>query len=630
MPKKNNHNKLGRITSLGPQEPWQVALLLPLDWIDYRAVTERFHPAERIVLRGRMAFDATTDFHKGVPRLRATVEDAGGTHVGFTLFGDHRETAELLSAGTPITVAGAPAKFSERWYLNQAEIVPPEWIGRLCPRYPGKKRVIKPESVRERVLALLPEILPEAQARLQERMSAHADPEAVLAHAGIRDLRRALLTAHLPRRLSHGRQAQEAIERLVAMVAVSEAHASHPVRAQARAIPADPERVRERISRLLYPLTDEQQQAVEEIVEDMRQAAPMRRILSGDVGTGKTFVYAAAAAAVADHGGRAAILAPTQPLAAQVAEQIRACWPDLATMLVTGDDSQGAEQARILIGTTALLFRDLGKLDLVVVDEQQKFSREQREKLTEGGVHLLEVSGTCIPRSMALIRYGVWDVSKLTQAHTEKHIRSRIWEPEERAKLMESIRATISRGGQVLVIYPLKDGEERRSAEGAYEQWAQLFPDRVRLAHAGMSDADKQDAIDALKGGKADILVATTVAEVGLDLPRIRHVVVIEPQRLGLTQLHQIRGRAARHGGAGYFSMFLRERPKEKSMQRLRVMLETTDGFEIARRDLELRGYGSLRSDADRQSGEDDLLYGRPVRMEVLDAAAAQMERSLA
>lgn len=626
-------NKLGRLTNLGPQEPWQVAFLLPSGWADYRNVQRTvgdLHLEQPCVFVGRMAQDAATGFHKGVPRLQGVAEDGAAGSVGFTLFGDHRELARSLTRGSPVAVAGVPTLYGGRVYMNKAELVDLAWIGRLCPRYQGRARVIGPETVRERVLSLLPDVLEKAASRLAEQLRACGDPAAVLDLAGAsgRSLVELLQLAHTPPTEEEGHAAQDVIERLAAMNAVTAAWSNRPTDAVARAFTFDWDKVGTRVRALPYPLTDEQRRGIFEALQDMQHGTPMRRILSGDVGTGKTFVYAVAAAAIVDHGGRAAVLAPTQPLAAQIAGEIHRHWPDLDVMLVAGDEAPATcNKASLLVGTTALLHRDVGQLHLVVVDEQQKFSRQQREQLASGGTHLLEASGTCIPRSMALIRYGVVRVSKLTKTHTQKTIKSRLWMPEERGRLLESVEATIAKRGQVLVVYPLKEGTDRNSAESAFQMWNKRFPGRTRVVHADVSDAEKVAAIEALKKGDADLLVSTTVVEVGIDIPRLRHVVVVEPERLGLTQLHQIRGRAARTGGTGYFSMYLRRELKEESMQRLQVLLETTDGFRIAERDLELRGYGSLKSDSDRQTGDDELLFGRPVRLEILDQVAAGLAR---
>lgn len=622
---KEAFKTLGRLTSMGLTEAWHVALLLPSEWRDYRnpqrVVTEMDAP---IILDGVICRNAETGFHNGVPRLHAVIADERGFQLRFYLYGDHRETAAQMKRGARVVLRGVPTKFHGFNFLHQAEIVPPEWIGRLCPRYPGKAKVINPETVRERVLELGDKggAWKAAVSHIRDMLAKHGDPDKALAMLGILDLYETIRDAHLPNTVENGTAAQAAIEQLAALLEIAVARSGLDRSIPNQIFQFNHARVQERIKALPYALTDEQLTAIQEILADLEKPMPMRRILSGDVGTGKTFVYSTVAAAVADHAGRVAILAPTLPLANQVANEIRKPWPDIKLAVVAGDEASGIEDASILVGTTALLHRKVGPLDMVIVDEQQKFGRDQREQLAGGGVHLLEASGTCIPRSMALIRYGAWAVSKLTKTHTHKVIHNRLWKPHERAELMNFTRKLIEQDVRTLVVYPLKSSDTVRSAETAFLTWDRLFPGKVRLAHAGLSDDEKQAAIDDMKTGKATILVATTVAEVGLDIPNLRHVLVVEPDRLGLTQLHQIRGRAARNGGEGWFSMFLREEAKDKTVERLSVMLETTNGFEIARRDLEIRGHGSLRADAERQSGHGDAMFGRPISMAALDRAA--------
>jgi ATP-dependent DNA helicase RecG len=621
--------RLGKVTQLGPTDAWHAALLLPTEWRDYR---EPVSTADALLantgqlVTGVMAYDADTGWTgKGVPRLRGTIQLDDDAFVGFTLFGDQRELAARLVAGTAIAVHGELVRVNDRWYINSAEVISEEWIGEICPIYPGKTRVIRPETVRERVRPLVAECAAEAASRLLEGLEGFGAIERVLELAGAQGepLAKIIRQAHEPVSPQEGGAAQRVIERLAAMQAVATAAATQPTEYTATALSIDFATVRSRVDALPIELTREQRQAAYEIQCDLQSAKPMRRILTGDVGTGKTVVYALAVAACVDHGARVAILAPTLPLAEQIHAEITYWWPDLDAQLLAGRAGKGEIESSLVIGTTALLHhKTMNRPDFVVVDEQQRFSRAQREQLAAGGGHLLEASATCIPRSMALVRYGAVAVSKLTKDHTNKKLRTRLWEPDERSRLMEAVQATIDKGGQVLVVYPEKTGGSRTSATDAFEMWRVKFGDRVVLAHAKLTDEDKNAAIEALRESRADILVATTVVEVGISLPALRHVVVVEPQRLGLMQLHQLRGRTARLGGTGFFSMYPREPIKDQARKRLNVLLETTDGFRIAEHDLELRGYGSLRGDSDRQSGSDELLFGRPVRLEDLDQAA--------
>jgi ATP-dependent DNA helicase RecG len=364
--------------------------------------------------------------------------------------------------------------------------------------------------------------------------------------------------------------------------------------ARARALPFEP--------------TEEQLQAAETTVAMLTSREVGRQLLTGDVGTGKTAAYGLGVAACVDAGGRAAVLLPGTALARQVFEELSGWWPDLGAVLVTASTGNIPAEARLLVGTTALLHRaaDL-HFDLIVADEQHRYSVEQRTRLAKAHTHLLEVSATPIPRSQARAQFGFVRVSALTQGHVAKDIRTRIWQPGERRALFQAIEATIAEGMQVLVVYPLKYGksgkEDKESVSGVVGQWEARFPGVVTHVHGAMDDEQKTEAIDSVRRADRQVLVATTVAQEGLNLPGLRRVVVVSPDRLGLSQLHQLRGRAARTGGIGWFDMALQKAAAAKTLDRLAVLCRTQDGFEIAAADLEQRGCGDLGGGSTRQHG---------------------------
>lgn len=613
---------LGRLTALGITEPWQAALLLPVRWDDLRTVVRNFRALSEgpALLAGRAFCSSKRNWDRRAPRLSGTIVDSSGARVGFTVFGDSRDfSQQVQGAGNrPVHLYGTIKQVGGRLWLTSPELVTDSrWIGRLRPVYPGKTRVIGPDTVRQRLTPLLDTAIPEASKRLRAK------------HPGL-DLDRLeplLASAHRPATPEEGRAAQEALERLAAQVVGDQVRQA--------ALSAVPSRFRSPADwmplagALPFRLTADQQKAVRAIHADLLGTQPMRRLLSGDVGTGKTAVFAIAAAACVNGGGRAAILSPNARVAEQIYTAIHAWWPELDCLAVTGESDQPDEPLdhhALLVGTTALLHRNIGMFDLVVIDEQQKFSRAQREQLLADGTHLLEASATCIPRSQALVRYGALSVSRLHQGHARKQISTRIWYNEERSALFAGIRDTIAAGGQVIVVYPRKtvtdDGSvaQKHTADEAFATWNRVFPGRVALAHGGLDEARNEAAMQALRNNQADVLVATTVVEVGIDLPRVRRVTVMHPEFLGLTQLHQLRGRAARTGGQGWFDLYLPGDVGDKTMQRLEAMTRTNDGFELANMDMRLRGTGDLSEQSERQWGADEsFLLGRPVRLDLLD-----------
>jgi ATP-dependent DNA helicase RecG len=628
--------------ALGLDRPWAPALYLPVRWEDNRQVIERFSHIEAPANTRIVAIGAVESFHFEPVRpfrVNGRLRDSAGARLGFTAFGRLRELqAELKeAAGQLVWLAGTLTRFdSGRVWLSQAETLPDEAIGRLWPRYTSD-----PEFDDRLHRALRPSIDP-AVSHLRAQLAEHQGKvDTLLAKLGFPKIpiERVLMQAHWPRTPSGGAKAQEAIERLAAWLTLAKARAN----AKPDGPPNFPPRQLDweaRAQAISFKLTAEQRCAVSEILAAIQSGRLLRWMLAGDVGTGKTAVFALVAAAVADAGGRVAIMLPSQPLAAQVAGQIAGWWPDLKPRLLAAQGDSGGDtkqNAPIWVGTTALLHTDLGRLDLIVIDEQQKFSRAQREEAfgkSNVTAHRLEASATCIPRSQALIQCGALGLSRLTTPHVKKDIRTRIWSREQAGRLFAEIRATLTGTNQLLVLYP-KRGRRRQAAqlgkddaEAALDLWEQHFPGAVRIVHGALDAETNTAALADMAAGRAKILVATTAVEVGIDLPDLRRVLIVHAERFGLTTLHQIRGRVARTGGCGYCDLYLPKSVSEKAEARLRVMTETSDGFEIAKRDLALRGMGELGGDA--QSGADaTVLIDRALKQEHLEAwLDAESQRS--
>jgi len=623
---------VGRLDQLGVAELWQAALILPRRWDDLSTVRETFvdellTEGSTVVITGTV--DSITAKIARPPRTKGLLRDESGRKIGWTLFGDTRELA--LAIGSSLSLLGTLVRYGGRWYLNNAKVIDSSWVGRLRPVYEGRGRVIGPATVRERITGMLPTAIPIAADWISDVLADCGDASKLSALAAtpewsIEDL---LWHAHLPRTIEEGERAQEGLERLAAVAALHRAKAS---RADQHATWSGATIWQHRSARLPFRLTLEQQHAVAEILADLKMPVSMRRILSGDVGTGKTAVYAVVAAAAADAGARVAIMLPTHSLAAQVHREMHEWWPELALAFCAGaNDAGDIASARIVIGTTALLHRpDLGAVGLLIIDEQQKYSCAQREALARGA-HVLEVTATCIPRSQALLRFGVIALSRLTESHTPKRIATHLWERDERIGLFREIETTLLAGHQVLVIYPRRgeEGGDERGGEGAdrlpsvvdaYAAWSQRFPGQVRLAHGEMDDTAKESALQDMRAGGANILIATTVVEVGVNLPALRRVVVVHPERFGMTTLHQLRGRSARHGGCGFCDLYMPEPVSEKARERLTAFATETDGFRLAQRDMEMRGFGDLAPGARHQHGDAAaLLLGRVPRPRIIE-----------
>jgi ATP-dependent DNA helicase RecG len=377
---------------------------------------------------------------------------------------------------------------------------------------------------------------------------------------------------------------------------------------------------------LPFKLTNAQQRVVEEIRRDLREGYPMQRLLQGDVGSGKTVVAALAAAQAIDSGYQAALMAPTEILAEQHFRKIAAWMEPLGVKVawLTGSlkkkekqaasDMAESGDAHLVIGTHALIQDTVqfARLGLVLVDEQHRFGVGQRltlrNKGSEGLVpHQLMMSATPIPRTLAMTYYADLEVSVIDELPPGRTpIVTRAIDQNRRDEVIERVHAAALEGRQVYWVCPLIEESEAlqlQTATDTFETLAGALPDLVvGLVHGRMKPAEKQVIMDAFSAGEVHVLVATTVIEVGVDVPNASLMVIEHAERFGLSQLHQLRGRVGR-GSAASVCLLLYQSPLgQVAKQRLMTMRETTDGFEIARRDLEIRGPGEFLGA--RQSGE--------------------------
>ena len=368
---------------------------------------------------------------------------------------------------------------------------------------------------------------------------------------------------------------------------------------------------------LPFPLTDAQRRAIGDAVGDMTSSRPMNRLCQGDVGSGKTMVAAACVWFAAQSGWQSALMAPTEILARQHYENLSPLLErfGISCALLTGS-TKAKERRAILegladgsiglcIGTHALLTEDVQyqRLGLVVTDEQHRFGVAQRSALGQKAEnpHMLVLSATPIPRTLALIIYGDLDVSVIDQLPPgRQRVDTFAVDERYRARLNGFIRKQVEEGHQVFIVCPLVgDGDElpdERKAVTAYAKTLQeeTFPDlRIAVLHGKMKPKEKEAVMAAFAGGEADILVSTTVVEVGVDVPNATLMVVENAERFGLSQLHQLRGRVGR-GSAKSYCILLSDTQSEQTRQRLKVLTQTNDGFRISEEDLRLRGPGDF------------------------------------
>ena len=400
-------------------------------------------------------------------------------------------------------------------------------------------------------------------------------------------------------------------------------------------VPMVDDRIRQSAASVLpFKLTPGQRQAVKEIVDDMRSVTSMHRLLQGDVGAGKTIVALLAAIVAMENGLQVAFMAPTEILANQHfgniarllassrfrVDLLTGSTPGLQKHTVTSHIERGT--THLVVGTHALVQEAVTfhKLGLVVIDEQHRFGVEQRATLRDKGLRpdVLLMTATPIPRTLALTDYSELDVSKIADLPPgRKPVRTLVKPESRRDEVFDLIRHELDQGRQAYIIYPLVEESEkvdlRSATEMADHLQAEVFPAyRVALLHGRMKQETKDHVMHAFVAGHIQVLVSTTVVEVGVDVPNASVMVVEHAERFGLSQLHQLRGRVGR-GAFESVCVLLYQAPwSDDARERLKTMASTTDGFVIAERDLELRGPGDVFGT--RQSGLPKLRTGDLVR----------------
>lgn len=374
---------------------------------------------------------------------------------------------------------------------------------------------------------------------------------------------------------------------------------------------------------LPFELTGAQKRVLKEIRHDLGSGRQMNRLLQGDVGSGKTLVALMSMLIALDNGYQACMMAPTEILANQHYETIRAllCGMDVQVELLTGSirgkrreailQGLASGEVKILIGTHAVIEDTVGfaSLGLVVIDEQHRFGVAQRARLwtkNEQPPHVLVMTATPIPRTLAMTLYGDLDVSVIDELPPGRKPIATIHQFDNRREsLYRFVRAQIAEGRQVYIVYPLIKESEKidlKNLEEGYLHVCEEFPDcRICKVHGKMKPAEKDEQMQLFASGEAQIMVATTVIEVGVNVPNASVMIIENAERFGLSQLHQLRGRVGRGADQSYCILMTGYKLADDTRKRLEIMVRTNDGFEIAEADLKLRGPGDL--EGTQQSG---------------------------
>ncbi|MCY9513710.1 ATP-dependent DNA helicase RecG [Paenibacillus apiarius] len=429
--------------------------------------------------------------------------------------------------------------------------------------------------------------------------------------------KQAVRAMHVPQNVEEGKQARRRMVYEELLLFQLKLHAFRAVtreRADGVAHEVDNATVRQFVRSLPFELTEGQKQAVTDILHDMRSPSCMNRLLQGDVGSGKTVVAAVALYAAVRAGYQGALMVPTEILAEQHLRSLKKLFEphDIEVGLLTGSlterkrrDLLGALQMGmidILVGTQALIQDDVHyrKLGLVVTDEQHRFGVNQRSILRRKGLNpdVLTMTATPIPRTLAITAFGDMDVSSIRERPAGRKAIKTYWVKHDMLdRVLGFIRREVSAGRQAYVICPLIEESDKLDVQNAIDvhvQMQQALPDlRVGLLHGRMPTAEKDEVMRSFSSAETNVLVSTTVIEVGVDVPNSTLMIVMDAERFGLSQLHQLRGRVGR-GGHQSYCILIADPKSEVGQERMRIMTETDDGFELSQRDLELRGPGDF------------------------------------
>lgn len=559
-------------------------------------------------IRARCEKISTRQVRRGLRITTATLADKTGKLQAVWFNQPYR--TDQLAGGDEFYFSGEFEFTFNRYQLTNpsAELVGELSVstGRIVPIYRAVKG-LKSQLVRKILTELKPLMI-----MLPETL-----PNSIIGHEKLMSKAEAMVAMHFPESASEISRARErlAFEELFGLLLASQLNRQENAKLTGWHIPFEQAVVKQFVARLPFDLTNAQRRAAWEILQDFENKTPMNRLLQGDVGSGKTVVAGLAARQAASHGFQSALMAPTEILATQHAETLRHMLEPFGVSvgLLTGSVKGKARQALyehiangsvdVVVGTHALIQETVTfhRLGFVVIDEQHRFGVKQRQELlgkSEHMPHLLAMTATPIPRSLALTVYGELDISILNERPKgRKPIITKIWSPNSRPSLYRLIEEELEKGRQAYVICSLIDenpDNEVKSVEAEYKKLHQsVFKHRrIGLLHGKLKSSEKEAVMAAFARHETDILVSTTVVEVGVDVPNSTVILIENADRFGLAQLHQLRGRVGRSEHQSYCYLMMSD--STKPSLRLREIEKSNDGFYLAEADLKLRGPGEI------------------------------------
>ena len=566
----------------------------------------------KVTVKARCESVSTRIVRRGLRITTAVLADKSGKVKAVWFNQPYRETQ--LKSDAEFIFSGQFGMQYNRYQINNPSVELAKEVAKTAaennsgiqPVYKSIKN-IRPKTVQDLmknirpIMDFLPETLPENIIRRQKLVSRSE----------------AVKFLHAPKtheEISRGRE-RLAFEELFEMILAAQFNKQEQTRLTGWKIPFNKSVVKNFVDQLPFPLTNAQRRAAWQILQDLESDHPMNRLLQGDVGSGKTVVAGLVAAEVAKAGFQTAIMAPTEILAQQHAKTLDELLSPfgVSVALLTGHvkgtarsqllDNLASGNIDVVVGTHALIQEKVAyhKLGFAVIDEQHRFGVKQRQALLEKSdfmPHLLSMTATPIPRSLALTLYGELDISILDELPSGRQpIQTKIWSPASAPKLYESIENELAKGRQAYVICPLIDDNpdnDKKSVEAEYNKLSKtIFSHRrVGLLHGKLPAEEKAEVMQKFADGELDMLVSTTVVEVGVNVPNATVMLIENADNFGLSQLHQLRGRVGRGKHQSFCHLMMSGH--DKPSQRLREIEKSQDGFYLAEVDLKLRGPGEI------------------------------------
>ncbi|HID11561.1 MAG TPA: ATP-dependent DNA helicase RecG, partial [Candidatus Latescibacteria bacterium] len=629
------------LRSVGVETLEDLLYYIPRRYLDRSTIcTVRNAPPNReVTIVGRIAsFARVPSLKGGRNRLEMLLEDQTGT-LRCIWFGGIKFVERALEVGKLVMVSGtveADGFYGRKMIHPDVEEFSEEerqqlHTGRVVPVYPSSGEMKRVRLDSRGLRRVLKPLLDELISRIEDPL-----PQDILARCGLMPLPEALYSVHFPEDL---RQAGKARERLAfddffyLELLLARRYRSRRARREGITFLEVGDLIPKLLERLPFQLTEAQRRVMREIWRDMKSPYQMNRLLQGDVGSGKTLVALMTMLIAVANGYQAALMAPTEVLAEQHYLTIHALLEELGVKVGLLIGGMGPAQRRLMlramelgevqiaVGTHTLIQEDIvfKNLGVVVVDEQHRFGVIQRLRLRRKGPcpDVLVMTATPIPRTLGLTLYGDLDVSILDEMPPDRRPVKTVWRSRSRRpQVLAFVREQVRQGRQAYMVYPLVEESEKVDLEAAvqaYEKLQKELPDlRLALLHGRMKGEEKEAVMRAFKEGKIDVLVSTTVIEVGVDIPNATVMVVEHAERFGLAQLHQLRGRVGRGEAQSYCILLTGEKLSDEARERMLTMVRTNDGFEIAEKDLELRGPGEFMGT--RQSGMPEFRIAHLIR----------------